>query len=151
MAEARRKRGRPKGSKNKRFSLSATVAQFCEQNQYDPLEKLHAIATFTDYDDNGQVIPWDMDRVFKAREWLADAVYNKKIHASLEVTDGTGGGQIQFGFIEGDSGFSLPGESQPESAAGTVGERALPSAGDSSQIRQDGIGDQSPGADDSGL
>lgn len=107
---AKRPPGRPKGSKNKRTSLAAaTVRSICEDNRFNPAQKLIDIAKGNDLTEE-----WDKNDKMKATMWLADAVHNKPKQDNPLVEDVPQNYEIVF--IESEDDFALPGAPGPEVA-----------------------------------
>lgn len=106
-------RGRPKGSKNKRSSLSAaSVQQICEFNKFNPAQKLIEIANGTASDES-----WNKNDKLRATEKLFDAIHGKR--SIPGVDDGSGEGQqsLDLVFIEAEGNFQLPRAISTEVAA----------------------------------
>ena len=143
MEEAtRRRRGRPLGSKNKRFSLAQTIRQFCETKKYDPVQALYDIATFQDKDPDGNPVLWEAQHVIKARIWLADAVQNEKLHPELAAGLTSDSGQLTLAFIAADDNPALPGTTAAEVDPGIHGSIPVQRSGDSQAVREDGLRDK---------
>jgi hypothetical protein len=116
-ATAKRGRGRPQGSKNKRSNLSrAHVRDICDYYKFNPAEKLIRIANNDDWDDDGKRIDWPPGFQARATEKLFDAIHNnRKLQGVIEGE--SGGEQITLAFIESGSDFALPGATSSEGAA----------------------------------
>jgi hypothetical protein len=139
---AKRGRGRPKGSKNKRKLLShANVQTICEAHRFNPAEKLIAIATDSDFDEDGRRIAWPLISQQRAAEKLFDAIHNKKALPGV-ADDDSNPGQYEIIFLEGESGFTLPGEADAEGGPGAVPEKSLQCPSDSPQSGQNSLRDQ---------
>ncbi len=139
MEPAKRGRGRPRGSKNKRKGLShAHVREICDFHKFNPAEKLIAIARNDDWDEDGKRIDWPIMSQQRATEKLFDAIHNaKRLPGELEhdVT----GSQITLAFIESDSDFTLPGTTGTESLAAPLRSEQVQRAGVSSPDGEDSI------------
>jgi len=107
---AKRGRGRPRGSRNKKANLSgATVERICEFHKFNPAEKLIAIANGTDECDL-----WDKDDRLKATTKLFDAIHNKRALPAGATSDSEEPRNYEIVFVESADGFTLPGESGSE-------------------------------------
>ena len=138
-APAKRGRGRPKGSKNKRKGLShAHVREICDFHKFNPAEKLIAIAKNDDWDEDGRRISWPLASQQRAAEKLFDAIHGKaQLPGALEHE--AGGSQITLAFIESDTDFTLPGATSTEGAAPVLQPKQIQRAGVSSSDGQDGV------------
>jgi hypothetical protein len=135
--QAARPPGRPKGSKNKKANLSgATVERICEFHKFNPAEKLIAIAQGEDDQ------PWPLAIRYQAIQKLHDSIHNKKHLPGGEGLDGDGLGQYEIVFIEGDTGFVIPGTPDAESIAGTVPAEPVQCASDTPQGWEDSLRDK---------
>jgi hypothetical protein len=113
---AQRRRGRPKGSKNKRTNLSgATVQRICEFHKFNPAEKLIAIANGTDHSDD-----WNKDDRFKATAKLFDAIYQKTPIPGAGLIADDEPRNYEIVFVESQDDFQLPGEACTEGVEATV-------------------------------
>jgi len=145
LSKPRRGRGRPPGSRNRRFVLATTVRKYCEEHQFDPVAALHAIATFTDVDPKGNPILWDQVHVYKARQWLADMLHNNKMGQELgDILEGDGS-QYSLEFITSEPAhIALPGAPVTSEPAPVVRSEPIYGAGDPSPVWENGICNQSP-------
>lgn len=135
---AKRGRGRPKGSKNKRRNLStANVREICDFHKFNPAEKLIRIATDSDFDATGEKIAWDRRDQLRATEKLYDGIHGNK--AVPGIADESTGTQYEIVFVESADGFELPGAGSTEGAKGVLSEAPIQRAGLSSSDGQDGI------------
>ena len=109
---ARRGRGRPKGSKNKRKALSADlISQQCDQVGHNPIAFLLGVAQGIDHSEE-----WNKDDRYKANVKLADLIHgNKKLQEDM---DDAINGQYEIVFAEAPGEFTLPGEAGAARATG---------------------------------
>ena len=136
MELATRRRGRPKGSKNKRKAMSADlIAQQCDQADYNPVQFLIDVAQGIDTSQD-----WTKDDVWKSNAKLVDLIHNnKKLHEDLGDDIN---GQYEIVFMQGDEGFTLPGETSPAVTEGIHGPAPLQRLGVSQEDGQDSLCNQ---------
>lgn len=105
MAEVAKKRGRPKGSKNRRRFISGqTVEDIAIDRGWHPTHFLYDVAMGID-----NTAHWTKDDRLKAAQDLHKSIHNgKKLLGDLEGE--LGDGQLQLTFIESTEYFELPGE-----------------------------------------
>ena len=133
MELATRRRGRPKGSKNKRKALSADlIAQQCDQADHNPVQFLIDVAQGIDTSQE-----WTKDDIWKSNAKLVDLIHNNK-KLTEELGDAING-QYEIVFEQGPAGFALPGETSTEVAAGVHGPAPLQRLGVSSEDGQDSL------------
>ena len=133
MEVATRRRGRPKGSKNKRKALSADlIAQQCDQADHNPVQFLIDVAQGIDTSQE-----WTKDDIWKSNAKLVDLIHNNK-KLTEELGDAING-QYEIVFEQGPAGFSLPGEASAEVAAGVHGPAPIQRLGVSQENGEDSI------------
>lgn len=138
MDNAKRTRGRPKGSKNKNRLLSgATVAQICEYHRFNPTSFLVGVANGTDKTEE-----WSKDDKLRASIKLHDSIHHNKPLGGVSRDDEAIDGQYEIVFIEAPGDFQLPGTANAESITPTMREEPIQRAGDTPQGWQDSICDQ---------
>eukprot|EP01047_Picozoa_sp_COSAG01_P057697 COSAG01_NODE_6702_length_3546_cov_3.445899_7_plen_136_part_00 len=135
MEVATRRRGRPKGSKNKRKAMSADlIAQQCDQQDHNPVQFLIDVAQGIDTSQE-----WTKDDIWKSNAKLVDLIHNnKKLHE--ELGDAING-QYEIVFETGEAGFQLPGASSPALIEGIHGQAPVQRIGVSPEDGQDSIRD----------
>lgn len=138
MSSKPRRRGRPKGSKNKRQNLSgASVAKICEYHKFNPTSFLAQVANGTELSEE-----WNKDDRMRAATKLHDSIHHNKSlfgNADQDAIDG----QYEIVFIEATEDFALPGETRTESAETVLRPESVQRLGVPQEDGQDGIRDQS--------
>jgi hypothetical protein len=138
MSAHPRRRGRPKGSKNKRQNLSgASVATICEYHKFNPTSFLAMVANGTDVSEQ-----WTKDDRLRAASKLHDSIHHNKSLIDKMEEDAIDG-QYEIVFVEASESFSLPGEASTESTEGVLRPESVQRAGVSSQDGQDSLRNQS--------
>ena len=133
MELATRRRGRPKGSKNKRKALSADlIAQQCDQADHNPVQFLIDVAQGIDTSQE-----WTKDDIWKSNAKLVDLIHNNK-KLTEELGDAING-QYEIVFEQGPAGFALPGETSTEVTEGIHGPAPLQRLGVSQEDGEDSI------------
>lgn len=125
---AKRGKGRPPGSRNKKVNLSgASVERICEYHGFNPVEKLIRIANGTD-DEH-----WPLPLKYAATAKLVDGIYGKRTPIP-GLSDGAAlDGQFSLVFVEDGAPFTLPGQADAEGTAPVVQPEPIQRLGDSSQ------------------
>lgn len=125
---AKRKGGRPLGSKTKKINLSgASIERICEYHKFNPVEKLIRIANRCDD------IAWPPALEFAATAKLVEGIYGKR-QAIPGLSDGGPiDGQFSLVFVEDGAPFTLPGQADAEGTAPVVQPEPIQRLSDSSQ------------------
>ena len=125
-----RRRGRPKGSKNKNNVLAgATIERICEYKKFDPALKLIDIAR------NDDDSTWDSATQFEATKLLFNAIHCKKPIMGGELLDAPAGTNYEIVFVEPESdGLTIPGTADAGSDTQSLEGLQVPGTGDSPPI-----------------
>ena len=125
-----RRRGRPKGSKNKNNVLAgATIERICEYRKFDPALKLIDIAR---NDDDSK---WDPATQFEATKLLFNAIHCKKPINGGELLDAPVGTNYEIVFVEPETdSLPIPGTTDAGSDTPGISELPIPGASDTQAV-----------------
>ena len=135
---AKRKRGRPAGSRNKSKIISgATVEDYCKRFNHNPTEFLIRVG-------RGETVsgfvPTHEDQ-FRANTKLHDGIHHNRPVGSIPNGSAIDG-QYEIVFEEGPSGFELPGAPNAAGGEGVMREQPVQRLGHTSPGGEDRICDQ---------